>query len=75
MFACPSSIVDNHIKLAGAAQLKVLLFILRHAGENFTIDDIASFLSMNPADVKDSLLYWKETNVIALFCTIMTLMT
>lgn len=65
IFAVPSCVVDKHIKLAGAVQLKVLLFILRHAGENFSCDDIASFLSMHPADVKDALQYWVETKLIS----------
>lgn len=64
IFAVPSDIVDKHIKLAGAAQIKVLLFILRHAGENISIDDIANGLSMNTIDVKDSMQYWIETNII-----------
>lgn len=66
VFAVPSEIVDKHIKLAGAAQLKVILWFLRHAGENFTIDDIALALSMQPADVKDCLQYWAETEIISI---------
>lgn len=65
IFAVPSCVVDNHIKLAGSTQLKVLLFVLRHAGENFSYDDIACFLSMHPADVKDALQYWIETKLIS----------
>lgn len=64
IFAVPTSIVDKHIKLAGAAQLKVLLWILRHAGNNFSIEDVAEALSMHPADVKDSMQYWIETNIL-----------
>ncbi len=64
VFAVPSEIVDKHIKLAGGAQLKVLLWVLRHAGENFTVEDIASALNMQPADVKDSMQYWVQTGVI-----------
>ena len=30
VFAVPSDVVDKYIKLAGAAQLKVLLWILRN---------------------------------------------
>ena len=66
VFAVPSEIVDKHIKLAGAAQLKVILWFLRHAGENFTIEDIAQALSMQPADVRDCLQYWVETEVISI---------
>ncbi len=66
VFAVPSEIVDKHIKLAGAAQLKVILWFLRHAGENFTVEDIAESLSMQNADVRDSLQYWVETGVISM---------
>ena len=64
VFAVPSEIVDKHLKLAGAAQLKVILWLLRHAGEGYTVDDIASALSMQSADVRDCMIYWTETGVI-----------
>ncbi len=64
VFVVPSDIVDKHLKLAGAAQLKVILWFLRHAGENYSTEDIARALSMQEADVRDSLLYWSETGVI-----------
>lgn len=64
VFAVPSVLVDQHLKLAGAAQLKVILWILRHAGENFSESTIAQALSMHEADVRDSMQYWAETGVI-----------
>ena len=64
IFAVPCDIVDKHLKLAGAAQLKVLLWVLRHSGEGFTTEDISSALSMSAADVRDSMLYWKETGIV-----------
>lgn len=66
IFAVPSDLVDFHLKLAGGVQLKVILWFLRHAGENFTIDDIANSLSMQAADVRDSMLYWEEQGIITL---------
>ncbi len=66
VFAVPSCIVDKHIKLAGALQLKVLLWILRHSGENFSLSDIAKSFSMHETDIKDALQYWIETNIIRL---------
>ena len=66
VFAVPTCIVDKHIKLAGALQLKVLLWILRHSGENFCLSDIAKSFSMHETDIKDALQYWIETNVIRL---------
>ncbi len=64
VFAVPSDLVDLHLKLAGSVQLKVILWVLRHAGENFTVDDISKSLSMQAADVRDSMLYWEESGII-----------
>lgn len=64
IFAVPCEIVDKHLKLAGAAQLKVLLWVLRNAGKGFATEDISSALSMSAADVRDSMLYWKETGIV-----------
>lgn len=65
VFAVPCSLVDQHIKLAGALQLKVLLWVLRHAGESLTVEGVAKSLGANPADVKDAMSYWTETGMIA----------
>ena len=66
VFAVPSVIVDKHLKLAGAAQLKVLLWFLRHAGEVSSVNDISSALSMQEADVRDCMQYWVQTGVIGI---------
>lgn len=66
VFAVPSEIVDKHLRLAGAAQLKVLLWILRHNTDSFTDEDIAQALSMQSADVRDSIQYWVQVGVIIL---------
>ncbi len=65
IFAIPCDVVDKHIKLAGAAQLKVLLFMLRYAGQNISVNKIAKALAMDELDVKDSMRYWVETKVIS----------
>jgi len=64
VFAVPSALVDKHIKLAGSVQLKVLLWVLRHAGENFDSADISAALGANTADVNDAMRYWIETGLI-----------
>ena len=64
VFAVPGVLVDKHLKLAGAAQLKVILWVLRHSGERFTVENISQALSMQQADVRDCMLYWKETGII-----------
>lgn len=65
VFAVPCSVVDQHIKLAGSVQLKVLLWVLRHAGESFTEETIAQALSARREDISDALLYWQETGVLS----------
>lgn len=72
IFAVPSEIVDKHLRLAGAAQLKVLLWILRHNNDSFTDEDIAQSLSMQAADVRDAMQYWIQVGVIVLNNNIIT---
>ncbi len=72
VFAVPSVLVDQHLKLAGAAQLKVILWILRYAGKEFSVSDIAQALSMHEADVRDSMQYWTETGVVCLNDNLLT---
>ena len=65
VFAVPNVIVDEHIKLAGATQLKVILWMLRHSGEKFDINEISKALNMQTADVKDCMQYWVQVGVIS----------
>ena len=65
VFAVPCSVVDSGLKLAGSVQLKVLLWVLRHAGETFEAQDIADALGIDRADVGDAMLYWRENGLIS----------
>lgn len=65
VFAVPNCVVDKHLKLAGAAQLKVLLFLLRHSGEPLSHETMAARLGFSPADCKDAVNYWVEVGVLA----------
>ena len=64
VFAVPGSVVDQHIKLAGAVQLKVLLWFLRHMEESPSADAISQALGIQRPDVEDALLYWKESGLM-----------
>lgn len=64
VFAVPSELVDKHLKLAGAAQLKVILWVLRNAGNGFTVGDVAAALRMQEADVRDCMQYWVQTGLL-----------
>lgn len=64
MFPVPSSVVDEHIRLAGATQLKVLLCLLRHSNEDFDENDISKLLGLNTADIIDAMQYWVQFGIL-----------
>ena len=64
IFAVPCAVVDQHLKLAGALQLKVLLWILRNNGAPFTLASLAAATGASEADARDALLYWTETGIL-----------
>lgn len=58
VFALPTDLVDQHLKLAGAVQLKVALWVFRQGQRCFTPEDAAQSLRLSTADVVDALQYW-----------------
>lgn len=65
IFAVPSEIVDKHIRVASAHQLRVLLWILRHSPDNPDIEFMCKDLNMAYEDAVDYLQYWVKHNVIS----------
>ncbi len=63
-FSVPISVTDKHLKLAGSAQLKVLLWLLRHMAEQPTTEQLCQALNMTPADANDAMQYWLETGLV-----------
>lgn len=66
VFAVPTSVVDNGLKLASDSQLKVLLYILRHNSSPLTDELISKDLGLHSDDVRDAIEYW---NAKGLFVT------
>ncbi|RPF48362.1 DnaD/phage-associated family protein [Hydrogenoanaerobacterium saccharovorans] len=64
VFAVPTQIVDQHIKMCGAAHLKVLLVLLRNAGSELQLTDIAALLNLSAGDTQDALNYWIQAGVL-----------
>lgn len=64
VFAVPSSVVDEHLKLCSPQQLKILLFLLRNAGKSFTNKQIGDCLTIHEDDVSDSIRFWIERGVL-----------
>ena len=64
VFAVPTNVVDEYILLAGSASLKVLLYLLRHSGEDLSCDNIKSALKLSSDDVSDAMLFWEQAGLI-----------
>ncbi len=64
MFAVPQSVVDKHIKLATADQLKVLLWCLKNADKQFDINLAAVNLNLDEYTVRDALDFWVSRGVL-----------
>ncbi len=64
-FSVPADVVDKHIKMAGAVQLKVLLYIFRNPAAPIVPDDISARLSVPASDVRDCLQFWTDTGILS----------
>ncbi len=64
-FSVPSAVVDNYIRIAGAVQLKVLLFALKNITQD-GIDpkQVGDALSISAADATDALNFWADANIL-----------
>ena len=65
VFAVPCALVDRHLKLAGKEQLQVILWLLRHGGENFAPEALAQALGMPVELALDALEYWCDRGLLA----------
>lgn len=58
VFALPAAVVDSHIRLAGSAQLKVLLWLACHGEGTFDSAACSAAIGLSAADCSDALQYW-----------------
>ncbi len=63
VFLVPEEVADKHLRLASAAQLKVLLWLSRHDGE-FDEEACARAVGVSAADCRDALRYWVDADVL-----------
>ena len=64
VFAVPCAVADRHLKLASEAQLKVLLYILRHAGFEFTNDALSEATGVDSDEVANAIAFWIERGLL-----------
>ncbi len=62
--AVPTDLIDKHLKLAPAASFKVLLFVMRNPGGDYTAETVAACTGMSAQDASDCLEYWKMNGII-----------
>ncbi len=65
VFAVPSAVVDEHLKVASANQLKVLLYLLKNNSVSIDNNTVGEALSMHPDDVGDALSFWVERGLLS----------
>ena len=63
VFAVPAVVAERHLKLAGAVQLKVLLWFARNSA-GFDAAACGKALGISEADCRDALQYWVESGVL-----------
>lgn len=56
--------IDRHMASANGEYVKVYLYILRHQGEEITLESIADALNHTEADVKRAVAFWEKTGVL-----------
>ncbi len=64
IFAVPACVVDDNIRLASVLQLKVMLYMLRHADSDPDSAEIASALGYDKTDVEDAMIFWSERGLL-----------
>lgn len=62
VFAVPSSLVEEHIKLASLLQIKVLLAVLKEGKAEE--EEIAKLLGERVAEISDALDFWAERGIL-----------
>ncbi len=64
-FCFPCYIADEHIKLADAAALKLIIYLLSDESECFDSEVVCKKLGITNDGLSDALLFWKERGVIS----------
>ena len=63
--AVANEFIDTYMAAANGEYVKVYLYVLRHQGEDITIELIADALNHTESDVRRALSYWKKAGVLA----------
>ncbi len=64
VFAVPAAVVDHFIRLASETQLKVLLYLLRNAGQGIDAARIAEYFRISEETAEESIAFWIQANIL-----------
>ncbi len=65
VFSVPAAVADHFIRLATEMQLKVLLYLLRHAEEACSLSDIAAFFRITEEQAEEAVTFWLQANILS----------
>jgi DnaD/phage-associated family protein len=65
VFAVPNDVVDNYIKLASGASLKVLLYALRNNGQVLGVSELSKELSLSEENIEEAFCFWENVNILS----------
>lgn len=64
VFVLPTQIADKHLRMAGKAQLKVLLWLFRNPNTTFDLDVISRDTGIPRDEIDDAMLYWIDAGLV-----------
>lgn len=64
VFTVPGAVVDEHLKLASATQLKVLLYVLRNLSNIPENTQIAATLNLPVGEIEDAMQHWVQLGIL-----------
>lgn len=66
----PRFVLDEHLRLVSAKQLKALLFIFSSNAENVSSEKLALFIGCQAEEIDDIMEYWIATGIINRDCSV-----
>lgn len=65
VFAVPTVVVDQHLKMASGVAFKVLLYLLRYSGASLGLQQTAQAVGYPLEEVRDAMQYWVSAGVFS----------
>lgn len=63
-FVVPGAVADHFLRLANETQLRVLLYLLRHAETEISPAQAAAFLRIDEELAEEAFIFWMQANVL-----------